>query len=109
MFEGVRTDLTDLWQRRWPDCPPVWYRLNGPYRDVWVRFHSLPESKRYAEGESEYAIVLVRYNTVLNELFAGVDVYVITPVWTAEPRFHPSSLTPDTRPACQLSGSLSGL
>ncbi|MFJ4188154.1 hypothetical protein [Kitasatospora sp. NPDC089509] len=50
-----------------------------------MRFHSLPESTRYAQDESEYAVVLQRYNAVLDELFAGEDVYVITPVWTAEP------------------------
>ncbi|GGQ16416.1 hypothetical protein GCM10010266_44550 [Streptomyces griseomycini] len=49
-----------------------------------MRFHSLPGSKRYAEDESEYAVVLERYNTVLDELFAGADVYVITPVWATE-------------------------
>ncbi|WP_326762711.1 hypothetical protein OHB35_52455 [Streptomyces phaeochromogenes] len=79
-----QADLTELWQQRWPSCPPVGYKLRDPYRDVWVRFHSLPESKRYAEDESEYTVVLERYNTVLNELFAGADVYVITPLWTTE-------------------------
>ncbi|GAA2286431.1 hypothetical protein GCM10010415_66190 [Streptomyces atrovirens] len=79
-----RADLTELWQRRWPGCPPVGYKLRVPYQDVWVRFHSLPESKRYAEDESEYAIVLDRHNTVLDELFAGTDVYVITPLWATE-------------------------
>ncbi|MGW6023404.1 DUF3885 domain-containing protein [Streptomyces sp. NPDC055099] len=44
----------------------------------------MPESQRYAEDESEYAVVLERYNTVLDELFAGADVYVITPLWTTE-------------------------
>lgn len=39
-----------------------------------MRFHSLPDSKRYAESEDEYAIVLDRYNTILDELFAGTDV-----------------------------------
>ncbi|WP_244305171.1 DUF3885 domain-containing protein [Kitasatospora cheerisanensis] len=81
--------LTELWQQQWPDCPPVGYRLRGPYGGVWVRFHSLPESKRYAEDESEYAVVLDRYNTVLDELFAGTDVYVIVPTWTTEPGVPP--------------------
>ncbi|MFI1227584.1 MULTISPECIES: hypothetical protein [unclassified Streptomyces] len=85
----VRTAMTDLWQRRWPDSPPIGYKLRDPYRDVWVRFHSLPGSKRYAEDESEYAIVLGRYNTVLDELFAGGDVYVIRPVWTTETEVPP--------------------
>ncbi|MCF0084973.1 hypothetical protein B0E37_00008 [Streptomyces sp. MH192] len=85
MSESVRTALTELWQQHWPDCPPVGYKLRDPYAHLWVRFHSLPESKRYAEDESEYAIVLERYNTVLDELFAGGDVYVITPTWATEP------------------------
>ncbi|MEE1669487.1 hypothetical protein RCR19_28830 [Streptomyces sp. WAC07094] len=77
--------MTELWQQRWPDCLPVGYKLRDPYRDVWVRFHSLPESKRYAVDESEYAVVLERYNTVLDELFAGTEVYVVTPFWATEP------------------------
>ncbi|MFJ3273993.1 hypothetical protein [Streptomyces sp. NPDC086776] len=59
-----------------------------------MRFHSLPKSKRYAENESEYAVVLERYNTVLDELFAGADMYVITPRWAAEPEVPP--LQPDS-------------
>ncbi|WP_425586907.1 DUF3885 domain-containing protein [Streptomyces yanii] len=47
----------------------------------------MSESKRYAEDESEYTVVLERYNTVLDELFAGADVYVITPLWTTEAEF----------------------
>jgi hypothetical protein len=50
-----------------------------------MRYHSLPESKRYPQDETEYAIVLERHNTVLDELFAGTEVYVITSVWTADP------------------------
>lgn len=84
MSGGETAALTEMWQRHWPDCPPVGYKLRGPYRNVWVRFHSLPESKRYAQDESEYAVVLERYNTVLDELFAGGHVYVITPVWATE-------------------------
>lgn len=68
--------------------------LRDPYQAVWVRFHSLPESKRYAEDEGEYAILLERYNIVLDELFAGTDVYVITPVWTTDP--HVPAHLPDT-------------
>ncbi|WP_449334205.1 DUF3885 domain-containing protein [Streptomyces chattanoogensis] len=77
--------LTEAWQQHWPDCDPVGHMLRGPYRDVWVRFHSLPNSKRYPEDESEYTVVLGRYNAVLDELFAGTYVYVIRPVWTTEP------------------------
>ena len=76
---------TELWRQRWSECLPVAYMLKDRYRDHWVRFHSLPGSKRYANDESEYAIILERYNTVLCELFSEKDVYVITPMWTTEP------------------------
>ncbi|MFE6717656.1 hypothetical protein ACFVDU_08720 [Streptomyces albidoflavus] len=81
--------LTELWEQRWPGCPPVGYKLRTAHRERWVRFHSLPESKRYPGDESEYAVVLDRYNTVLDALFAGGDVYVITPVWSNEARTLP--------------------
>ncbi|MFF5145856.1 hypothetical protein ACFY6U_40130 [Streptomyces sp. NPDC013157] len=77
--------LSALWQRQFPEGPPVAHELRAAYSDRWVRFHSLPGSKRYPETEDEYAIVLHRYNTVLDELFAGTDVYVITVAWSWEP------------------------
>jgi hypothetical protein len=85
-------DLTALWRARWPSTPPIASRLRGAYPDLWVRFHSLPDSKRYPEDEGEYAVVLDRYNAVLDELFAGKDVYIVTPTWSedsAEPSLQP--------------------
>lgn len=34
----------------------------------WVRFHSLPGSKRYADNEADYACILSRHNVVIGEL-----------------------------------------
>lgn len=79
-------DLLHQWNRNWSRCEPVAYMLKQVYSERWVRFHSLPESKRYAETEAEYAIVLERYNAVLDELFAGEDVYVITMEWRDDPK-----------------------
>jgi hypothetical protein len=84
-------DLLCRWEETWPACLPYAPVLKTVYADRWVRFHSLPESKRYPESEDEYAIVLSRYNTVLDELFAGQEVYVITPDWNDQPE-------PDQRP-----------
>jgi hypothetical protein len=89
MPETQPAALMALWQRRWPGCPPVGHLLRGCFQDVWVRFHSLPDSKRYAQDEAEYALLLERYNTVLDELFTGTDVYVITSRWTSEPDVPP--------------------
>ncbi|GGL11227.1 DUF3885 domain-containing protein [Nocardia jinanensis] len=59
--------------------------LKHAYRDRWVRFHSLPGSKRYPDTADEYSIVLDRYNTVLDELFTGQEVYLITCGWSNRP------------------------
>ena len=75
-------DLARLWRERHPSVPPVAHTFRGVFADRWVRFHSLPESKRYPESEDEYAIVLHRYNTVLDELFAGQEVFVVTSDWS---------------------------
>ncbi|MCJ0874668.1 hypothetical protein [Streptomyces sp. AP-93] len=63
--------LTRLWHAHGPAGPMLPWELKTVYGDRWVRFHSLPESKRYAEDEAEYAVLLNRYNTVLDDLFSG--------------------------------------
>ena len=44
--------LTKLWDQRWPGCSKVPYELRGA-RDRWVRFHTLPHSKRYPDSDSD--------------------------------------------------------
>ncbi|WP_326943699.1 hypothetical protein OG439_27470 [Amycolatopsis sp. NBC_01307] len=75
-------DLPTLWRRQWPGCPPLADHLKRAYDDRWLRFHSLPGSKRYPDTDSEYDIVLHRYNTVLDELFHGQDVRIVTTDWS---------------------------
>ncbi|WP_406303278.1 hypothetical protein OHA61_13630 [Streptomyces sp. NBC_00885] len=77
--------LAGLWQERRPSGPPIAHTFRSTYPDRWVRFHSLPESKRYPDSRDEYAIVLDRYNTILDELFAGTDVFVVTMDWSNTP------------------------
>lgn len=76
--------LTDLWERTWPAADPLGYVLRVEYADQWVRFHSLPESKRYAENAAEYDEILRRHRTVLHELHGSDDfstLHVIAADW----------------------------
>src|SRR4051812_30619921 len=67
------------WQSRFPDCEPVAHLLRASFPDRWVRFHSLPGSKRYPEDEGEYAIVLSRHDRILGELLgSGRNVVLLT-------------------------------
>ena len=56
------------WEENWPGGHPVADELKYRFPDRWVRFHSLPESKRYPDTPAEYDELLHRHNTVLAEL-----------------------------------------
>src|SRR5262245_37658442 len=76
------------WNARFPNCEPVAHHLPAVFPERWVRFHSLPASKRYPETEAEYATVLARHNRILGELARhGEPVALLTTGWsdTAEP------------------------
>lgn len=64
--------LTELWERKWPGSEPLGYLLPVSNHDRWVRFHSLPEFKRYAETPAEYEEVVRRHRAVLAELLVRV-------------------------------------
>jgi hypothetical protein len=82
------------WDRCFPSCEPLGHRLRVVFRDRWVRFHSLPESKRYPESEAEYTELLARHNRVLGELTpAGSPVIVVMTEYSGSPvpsRFNPN-------------------
>jgi hypothetical protein len=80
--------MLTYWDSRFPNCKPVAHHLPVVFPERWVRFHSLPASKRYPATEAEYATVLARHNKVLGELAGyGETVALLTTDWsnTAEP------------------------
>ena len=85
-LRGVPLDpvaLSQLWAQSWPGLPPIDYEVRDE-RDRWVRFHALPESKRYPEDEQEYAEVLRRHNLLLGELASRTSprLLVMTVAWS---------------------------
>ncbi|GIG85784.1 DUF3885 domain-containing protein [Plantactinospora endophytica] len=70
--------LRVAWQARWPQTPPVGHRLRW-LGDHWVRFHVLPDARRHPGTEDEYATVLHRHHTLLDELRGELpELLVIT-------------------------------
>lgn len=63
-------ELTLRWQQRWAGLAAVGRPLRHAFPSRWVRFHSLPGSKRYAGSDYEYGVQLHRHNTVIGELNA---------------------------------------
>lgn len=72
-----RHDMLTNWHQSFPSCEPVAHHLRAAFPDRWVRFHSLPRSKRYPENETEYAMVLERHNRVLGQLAHNGETIVL--------------------------------
>ncbi len=98
-------DLANFWEREFDSFPPEAHNLKHEFKDRWVRFHSLPESKRYPENEQEYLEVLHRHNTVLHELVGKSHVFVVLPEYSeskepAKPKSELTAIVPSTEPWC---------
>ncbi|WP_460708427.1 DUF3885 domain-containing protein [Myceligenerans halotolerans] len=80
--------LTEAWGRAFPDSTASW-SLRGLPDERWVRFHSLPESKRYADSEEEYQILLGRHHQILAELRGDdeSDIVAVRREWFDGGRF----------------------
>ncbi len=53
--------------------------------DRWLRIHSLPESKRYAESDFEYNIILNRQNQLINDLIGeGTELFISIGLYTGD-------------------------
>ncbi|MCI0158491.1 hypothetical protein KNO15_17450 [Leifsonia shinshuensis] len=65
--------LTARWNEVWPGSEPAGHLLRYAYAERWVRFHSLPDGKRYAETTAESDAILDRHLTVLRELLASEE------------------------------------
>jgi hypothetical protein len=67
-------------------CEPIAYHMRDAFPGRWVRFHSLPGSKRYPEDAAEYATVLERHNVILGELVRpGATVVLLTTGYSDSP------------------------
>lgn len=65
------------WQAEFGVCPPVGYRLREAFPRRWVRFHSLPDGKRYAETHDEAAEIVRRHNAVASALLGNGEPIVV--------------------------------
>ncbi|MBL0188087.1 MAG: hypothetical protein IPP97_20355 [Candidatus Obscuribacter sp.] len=63
----IKEDWKTWWEQQFPDSPPVGFLMRKIYSETWLRIHSLPSSKRYAETKVEYDELVRRHNIVATE------------------------------------------
>jgi hypothetical protein len=66
-IHSKETFLT-YWNKHYPETPPINYFFKHRLQERWLRIHSLPYAKRYADTDEEWDILLHRQNTVLTDL-----------------------------------------
>lgn len=72
----TKEEFQTLWTSNYPETVPISYLFKQDYSDRWFRIHSLPESKRYAENENEWKILLSRQNEIITDFF-GLDTPIL--------------------------------
>lgn len=72
----TETEFIEYWYKQYPESFPIGHELKWAYHDRWFRIHSLPESKRYADTEEEYEIIIDRQNRLMDDLI-GTDTEVV--------------------------------
>ena len=63
--------IIKFWKKYFGEALPLAHELKTKFTDRWVRFHSLPESKRYPDSGDELKEILFRLNKIIVDLSAG--------------------------------------
>jgi len=71
-------EFNKYWDLNYPESNLIGHELRSIYPNRWLRIHSLPESKRYAESKDEYQIILNRQNELISELIGENTEIIIT-------------------------------
>jgi hypothetical protein len=64
------------WNLTYPETVQISHLFKHDYAVRWLRIHSLPDSKRYAENYDEWDILLTRQNDIITDIL-GSDTNVL--------------------------------
>jgi hypothetical protein len=74
-----------FWASNYPETVPISHYFKHDYSDRWFRIHSLPESKRYADNDQEWNILLQRQNQIITDLLGeNSNFLLVTGEYTLE-------------------------
>lgn len=64
-------DVVDRWTIAFGNVAPLGHLCRVALAERWIRVHSLPGSKRYADTTAEYDVVMSRWTTVANDVLGN--------------------------------------
>jgi len=68
-----------FWNKHYPESVPLGHHIREDYSERWFRIHCLPESKRYADNNDEWKILLYRQNVLITDLLGtNTEFYLVT-------------------------------
>lgn len=70
-------EFITFWTSAYPKTVVLSYYFKYDYVDRWFRIHSLPKSKRYAEDEEEWQLLLDRQNTIITDLLGNGEEFLL--------------------------------
>lgn len=83
------------WHSSFGDSLPAGFLCRKPLADRWLRIHSLPESKRYAETDTERSELLHRQNAVATYVLGeGARCELLITRFGEKPEWSPSEELP---------------
>lgn len=94
----------EAWARHYPDLEPVGYEMLAPGARQWVRFHSLPGSRRYPETDADWRTLLARQNRLAAEVLGeGRPCWLVQSRWEQDPDYPDIALLRDSDPFAAIS------
>ena len=69
--------FNNFWKSTYPNTTLIQHHFRHNFADRWFRIHSLPESKRYAEDDNEWNILLDRQNKIISDLLNGDSNFLL--------------------------------
>ncbi len=64
-------NFPDFWRERIGATPPVGYLLRSAFAERWIRFHALPEAKRYAQTRGERETIIRRAGAIAGQVLGS--------------------------------------
>jgi hypothetical protein len=81
----TKQQFQSFWAKNYPDTPPINHLFKHYLKAHWLRIHSLPEAKRYAETAEEWAILLERQNTIFTDLMPkDAKICIVSGIYSFE-------------------------